>query len=341
MKLLVIRLSALGDVAMTVPVIDSLARQYPHLQITVLSRPFVQPLFAGMPANVSFRGTDVKQYKGIAGLWRLFRTLRKEGYSAVADLHDVLRTKVVRTLFRLSGIPVACIDKGRKEKKRLVGGKQKRQLATSFQRYAEVFARLHYPVTPRFTSIYKEGKGDLSLFSSLAEKRAGERWIGIAPFAAHAGKVLPEAVTEEVIRTLAQRPDYQVFLFGGGKTEAACLAQWAALAPNIHSVAGRLKLDGELSLMSHLDVMVSMDSANMHLASLSGTPVVSVWGATHPYAGFMGWGQCAEFAVQVDDLPCRPCSIYGNKPCRRGDYACLTRIKAADIVRTIEKAIHA
>ena len=91
----------------------------------------------------------------------------------------------------------------------------------------------------------------------------------------------------------------------------------------------------ELILMSNLDVMVSMDSANMHLASLVGTTVVSVWGATHPYAGFMGWNQKEENAVQVT-LPCRPCSIFGNKPCQRGDYACLRQIEPSDIIQKIE-----
>ena len=77
--------------------------------------------------------------------------------------------------------------------------------------------------------------------------------------------------------------------------------------------------------MSHLDVMLSMDSANMHLASLTGIPVVSVWGATHPMAGFLGYNQDPENVIQID-LECRPCSIYGNKPCQRGDYACLQNI---------------
>jgi ADP-heptose:LPS heptosyltransferase len=86
--------------------------------------------------------------------------------------------------------------------------------------------------------------------------------------------------------------------------------------------------------MSHLDVMLSMDSANMHMASLVATPVVSIWGATHPYAGFMGWGQDSANVIQVD-LDCRPCSIYGQKPCLRGDYACLNMIKPETIVEKI------
>ena len=90
--------------------------------------------------------------------------------------------------------------------------------------------------------------------------------------------------------------------------------------------------------MSHLDAMVSMDSSNMHLASLTGTPVVSVWGATHPYAGFLGWGQSTDNIVQID-LECRPCSIYGQKPCRRGDYACMNGIAPETIVDKIENIL--
>ena len=90
--------------------------------------------------------------------------------------------------------------------------------------------------------------------------------------------------------------------------------------------------------MSHLQVMISMDSANMHLASLVNTPVVSIWGATHPYAGFMGWNQRYENAAQVE-LDCRPCSIYGNKPCLRGDYACLKNISPEQIISKVESLL--
>ena len=90
--------------------------------------------------------------------------------------------------------------------------------------------------------------------------------------------------------------------------------------------------------MSHLDAMVSMDSANMHMASLVNCPVVSIWGATHPYAGFVGWGQKEENFVQLD-MPCRPCSIYGSKPCLRGDYACLSGIAPEVIADKVENLL--
>lgn len=337
MRLLVVRFSALGDVAMTVPVLHSLARRYPQLQITVVSRPFVESLFASLPSNVRFRGVDVKRYPGLWGLWRLFHELRREGVDAVADLHDVLRTQVLRTLFRLAGKRTASIDKGRSARRALVrqGVRRKlRQLPTSFARYEAVFARLGYPVQTDFRSIYPSGRGEVTLFQQVACSPDGKRWIGLAPFAAHRGKMLPAATVEALVSRLAYQPGVRLFLFGGGPREREVLERLSAAHANVQSVAGRLRLDGELALMSHLDVMLSMDSANMHLASLVGTRVVSVWGATHPFAGFLGWGQRQTDIVQLA-LPCRPCSIFGNKPCLRGDYACLTGISVEQLVERI------
>lgn len=342
MKLLVIRFSALGDVAMTVPVIDAVARTYPQTDITVLSRPFVQPLFAKMPANVHFCGIDLKRYKGLSGLFRLFRRLRhREHFDAVADLHNVLRTRVLRFFFRMTGIRMAHIDKGRSARKALIRPRHKvlRPLPTSFQRYADVFSRLGLPIADiGFRSIYGEGKGDTALFANLIDCHNTHTWIGFAPFAAHRGKQLPETTSESLIRQLSQRPGTLLFLFGG-KTDATRLEQWADGHRNTIVVAGRLTLEQELALISHLDVMVSMDSANMHLASAVGIPVVSVWGATHPLAGFMGWQQNVDNSVQEEHLCCRPCSVFGNKPCMRGDYACLTHISPASIIEKIENIL--
>lgn len=343
MRLLALRFSALGDVAMTVPVLTALANQYPQLEITVLSRPFMQPLFTGAPSNIHFRGIDVSKYKGIGGLFKLFREIKKEGnYDAIADLHDVLRSKILRTLFKLYGAKVAYIDKGRKDKKALTRPKHKimKQLPSSFARYEEVFRQLGYPVKTTFHSIFGKEKGDQALFQAVTGALDNKHWIGIAPFAAHKGKKLPQTTVIQLIQELSSHSDWRIFLFGGGKDEKELLEQWAANYPNVESLAGKLKLNEELALISHLDVMVSMDSANMHLASLTGTPVISVWGATHPFAGFMGWGQTTNNAIQVD-LPCRPCSIFGNKPCIRKDYACLTRITPEIIVRHIKHIINA
>ena len=320
MKLLVTRFSALGDVAMTVPVIYAVATQNEDIEITVMSKGFCAPLFAAMPANVTFRGVDfIKDYRGVNGLRRLVRSCGVDQFDAVADLHDVLRTKYIRFYAMLHGLQVAAIDKDRCGRAALVRqrDKQLEQQKTGFAKYQTVFETLGLKAD--LTRV-----GDLGF--AACEPQTDLPAIGIAPFAAHDGKIYPLEKMREVVRQLSDTGRCHIYLFGGGQKERDVLETWEKEFTNVSSVADRLGgLDKELALMKTLRCMVSMDSANMHLASLVDTPVVSVWGATHPYAGFMGWRQNEVNAIQVD-LPCRPCSIFGNKPCLRGNYDCMNAI---------------
>lgn len=372
---MVIRFSALGDVAMTVPVVWAVAHQYPEVRITVLSRAFARPFFENLAPNVNFMEADLKgEYRGVKGLNALYRRLTAKQFTHVADLHSVLRSNYLRMRFNIGRFKVAHIDKHRKMRHALVDHKKKvlRQLPTSFENYAEVFAKLGFPITLNNKTTDLAGNSDLQakVFHSIfppeggnleeikeclirgarcevrdtrsevrgarSEVRGSEKWIGIAPFAAHRGKIYPKEQMHEVVRLLTEQfPDSRIFLFGRGKDEDITFPQWVSEMPHCVFVSKQLAtMRQELILMSHLDVMLSMDSANMHLASLVGVPVVSVWGATHPMAGFMGWNQKADNAVQ-QDLACRPCSIYGQKPCLYGDFRCMTGIQSETIVKKI------
>src|SRR5215216_3653885 len=148
-SLLIFRFSSLGDVAMTVPVIQLLLQQHPELQVTFVSNHFVAPLFKNID-RLQFYAAHLKgKHKGVKGLYRLYKELkRKSSFDAIADLHDVLRTKVLRSFFSFSGKRFAVIDKGRKEKKELTRLKNKivHPLKTTFERYADVFKSLGLPV---------------------------------------------------------------------------------------------------------------------------------------------------------------------------------------------------
>jgi ADP-heptose:LPS heptosyltransferase len=215
------------------------------------------------------------------------------------------------------------------------------QQPTSFQNYVDVFAKLGYPVEVQFKSIFPEGGGNLNMLpKELCVKKSFEQWIGVAPFAAHEGKTYPPRLMHQVIEQLMEKyPKARILLFGRGPQEDQYFTEWCEQRAACVYVGKLLEsMHQELILMSHLDVMISMDSSNMHMASLTNTPVVSVWGATHPYAGFMGWGQAEENAVQIP-LDCRPCSIFGQKPCLRGDYACMRNIAPETIVEKVVKII--
>lgn len=340
-KILVIRLSAIGDVAMTVPVIYSAAKANPDDSFTVLTQAFLIPLFMNRPSNVEVIGINTKAAeKSLGGLLRFASALVKYDYDKVLDLHDVLRTMIIRSLFRLEGVPVFKLDKGRKERARLTNTKNKelKPLRPVIERYADVFRAAGLNYVDSFVSLYAECPPALSALQPIADTKSG-RWIGVAPFAKHSGKIYPIEEMEQVVATLAAQPDTTVFLFGARGYEEAVLEQWAYQYPKVISTVGRYSLDNELALMSQLDVLICMDSANMHFASLVGTTVVSIWGATHPYTGFYGYRQNPTHIVQAD-LPCRPCSIFGEKPCRRGDWACMTKIRPEMIIEKVEQVLH-
>ena len=316
-KILAYRFSAFGDVAMIVPVLKEFLAQNPDTEIVFVSRKNFADLFDGVE-RLTFRGVNLDDYKGFFGLRKLALELKKEFQpDFVADLHNVLRSKILTFFFKKT----ATLDKGRTEKKQLTRkeNKIKKPLKPTTERYADVFRKLGYT---------------LKLSHQLFPKSQHKSGIGFAPFAQHEGKMLPIEKFLELVKVLSQKN--QVYLFGGGKKEVEVLSKWEQELDNVTSLAGKLSLKEELKKISELEVMISMDSANMHLASLVGTRVVSVWGATHYFAGFLGYGQSENDIVEIKNLECRPCSVFGNKPCYRGDYACLNQIEISEILKKIE-----
>lgn len=339
-KILVTRFSAMGDVAMLAPVVSLVALQHPELRITVLTRKKFVPLFGWVPSNVEVKGINLSDYKGVFGLERLFNSLRKQGFDAVADLHDVLRTKYLHTRFRLTRTKVAVIDKQRKLKHAFIGhGMDADALRPMYERYADVFRRLGIEVSLNTDEkLFNLKHEDYQYVTKLAGKKAtGDKWIGIAPFAAHETKIYPLQKMQEVVNWCAQQ-GYKVFLFGGGDTEKSILETWEK--EGITNTIGRLSgLHNELLLISRLDLMVCMDSSNMHIAAMLGVPTLSIWGATHPNAGFFPWGTSRQNTIEIIDLPCRPCSIYGSKPCKTGDFRCMNDISAELIEKRIAELL--
>lgn len=329
--ILVMRFSSMGDVAMTVPVVKALLVQNPELHITYVSRPQFAVFFSDIP-RLNFFSADLdNNYKGFTGIAKLYKQLKKQAkYNSVADLHDSLRTKILRRLFSMASVPYAFIDKGRAEKKLLTRFPNKvlQPLKRTVERYADVFRGLGYGIELdyKLTKLPKPLTADI--IAITGDK--AQPWVGISPFAKHEGKTYPPEKMEAVINELSKQ-DIKIFLFAGSMAEKGICESWASAYENVISVVRLLNMEQELVLINNLDVMLSMDSAGMHLASLEGTPVVSIWGATHHYAGFLGYGQ-SEDDIVADNIECRPCSVYGDRPCFRKDYACMHRIQTKMIL---------
>ena len=346
---LVIRLSALGDVALMAPLVHDYATSNPDIRFTVAGPPLLSPLFAGMD-NVEYLGLKKKQ-----SFIKIYKILNGVEADTVVDLHKVNRVGFALTLLRLRHLfnfhfRICALRKGKLTRWLYLHHWYRKPRKPQYQRYDEVFRRAGLKNTqpPKQSNI----GSTRSPTSVQAIKQSVT--IGIAPFSQHKGKIWPWENTCRLVRMLSER-GYHVLLFGS-KEEAPQLESLALsalpllTAPAVPSLregcpeggvgyggggnkdlgqveclAGKQSFAEELGIIKNLTLMVSMDSSNMHFASALGVPVVSIWGATHPDFGFYPPQQERGNALCAN-LPCQPCSAFGSKPCRFGDYRCLAAI---------------
>ena len=333
----------MGDVALTIPVLQSVAVQNPNVKLTILTKKPFAPIFYLIP-NLEILTPDFKKsYKGIFGLFKLYKGLKeKRQFDMIIDLHNVLRSNILNFFFRFNRVPIYKIDKGRTEKTKFTAKDHPEieQLQHVTERYADVFRKAKLKVD---LSNYKK---PLFKITKNVEKFLSDKntpFIGIAPFAAHETKQLPlEKMRKIIAQLIFQYPNSSIFIFGGGKKERRLADELISNFKKVYSAIGEFTLVEELILMQQMEVMLTMDSSNMHLARLVDTPVVSIWGSTHPYLGFSAFGQSDKrmsIQVSTNRLACRPCSVYGNKPCHRGDFACMNLIKESIVVKKMSKII--
>jgi len=338
--ILVLRFSALGDVALTVPVIKAFLALNKDVSIVMVSEKNCAGLFSGID-RLSFEGFDLKgEFKGFRGIFRIFNQLRKKyAFSMVADLHGVIRTHILRFLFEAARRKTEVINKGRIEKYALVRKENKifRPLPHATERYADVFRRLGFKISLPQREDIVVGQGKTPIPGNEQTSVDAVVKIGFAPFAKHAAKIYPLDKFKEIVQYF-DRPPYQLYFFGGKGAERLLLADWEGHVRRAVPMASTSSIADELEIMREMRAVVTMDSANMHLASLVDVPVVSLWGPTHPYAGFYGFKQDPLNAVQVN-LSCRPCSVFGNTTCWRGDHACMEQISPAMVEERLLKLV--
>ena len=349
MRILVIRFSAMGDVALTVPAIRRIIQENPALEIVFLSNPFFAPFFKDID-RFQFRPVNLKIYAGIRGIWKLYQELKSDKpFDQILDLHGSLRSRILSIFFKLDNLPIYRIDKGKAEKKKAIRTHHKilKPLFTSTNRYLNVFK----------DAGFKMGKGyfpfedpNLSSKSSNWEGIQGyvgftninsNKKIGWAPFAGFELKEMPWIKQVKLVQDiLALKKDLEIILFSSPGQKSNLLPFYEGLnsedSDRIHNSFDLCQgLEEELKLMQSLDLMVSMDSGNLHMAALLGVKVLGIYGTTHPFLGFSPFLQGFTGVFQREDLSCRPCTVFGNGKCYRGDFACMNQIPDDLLIRKI------
>jgi ADP-heptose:LPS heptosyltransferase len=327
----------MGDVAMTLPVLQKALRENPNLEIVLLTQNTFASLFENNE-RLFVHPVSLSQFQGFFGLWRLFRQLTsKYTIHQVADLHDVLRSRIIRLFFRLFGIPIFSIKKDRHSKQRILATKKTEPLVHTTARYTQVFENAGFSMSANPFPLP-------AVSITMADQAVIDRYllqftppyVAFAPFAKHATKMLPLNQSSQLIAALTS--SHTVFLLGGNedRSNMETLTEKHVRTFMIND----LSFIQQVGLMQRMDAVITMDSANMHLAAIQQVPVVSLWGATHPCFGFNGIQTDPNGIVETYvTLPCRPCSVFGNKPCTNKQHPmqCMTSIKTEQITTAFFK----
>ncbi|MBQ9577059.1 MAG: glycosyltransferase family 9 protein [Muribaculaceae bacterium] len=338
-NVLVMRLSVLGNVAMTIPVLYPVCRANPDTRFIMLTKKWPATMFHDRPANLKVVDYDVNEnHSGLFGLLKLAAHLHKlYDIDAVADLHNVTGTWVVDAYLMFKGAKVVRLDRENPKRKALVTHRTTEPVTPIHERYRWVFRELGFETPDDFTKLY-DGR-PLPVSPIVPRKEPGQRWIAISPFSSHRQKAYPLELMEQVIARLTEQENYFLFLMGGGKSEKIALRPIAKKYKNVISMAEvKHKFIDEYALLGNCDLMLTMESANMHLASLVDLQAMTIWGPTSPACGYLGYNQVVEDDIQLD-MDCRPCSITGDKPCKFGDFRCLKNIDPDDIARRVIEAV--
>jgi ADP-heptose:LPS heptosyltransferase len=221
----------------------------------------------------------------------------------------------------------------------LIKGKKKIRLEHSVERYCDVFTKAGYPVIPSKDKWIVPSPG-ITLKAEFINKMQGGLNIGVAPYAKHKLKMWPEDNMIRLLALISEKHKCRFWFFGGDE-DSEKLTSLQTKIPGSTSLAGKLSLEEELVFMSRLDLMIAMDSSNMHMAALVGIKVISIWGGTDPLCGFAAWMQPDNFSIRipVEELTCRPCTIYGKGECKRGDFACMNWLTPEIVFQKIEKLV--
>lgn len=329
-RILLLRLSSIGDVILTTPLIRVLRRRHPDAHLAYCTRPAFAPLVAEHPALDDLIVFDPKTEP----LGTLARRLRAGRFTYLLDLHGVLRTRALRLM-----VPGRWRGYRKRRVARAALIRFKRNLYLDAVPEAERFFE-----AARGLDVRPDGDPAELYLSAAARERAGQ-WLArhgladapfavLAPGAAHFTKRWPLEHWSELARDLAAQ-GRELLVVGGPEDVAAGDAIARAAGTRGRSAAGLFSLQETAAALAAARAVVAGDTGVMHMATAMRTPVVTLFGPTVRAFGFAPYR--APAAVLERDLPCRPCSAQGGPACPLGHHRCLRDIVPADVVGALAR----
>lgn len=330
MKILLIRFSSLGDAVLATAAVEALREDLPEAEVHVLTKPAFQDIFRNNPGI-----KKLLHWNPAKGLLALASQIRAEKYDYIVDLHGNLRTRVLRRL-----APDAKWTRYRK-------GSMRRRAAVLLKRpnflgtrhvvdnYIEALKPLGVDPRRRLPRLYPDAANEIKIEKELQLAGWTEKMpvLALAPGARWKTKAWPKDKWIELLAALNE--DDRVFsvLIGGSEDRAMCAEILKASNARGANMAGKFSIPETAALLRKSRLLVSNDSAPMHIAGSVGTPVVALFGPTVKGFGFYPLGE--RDVVLEKELSCRPCSLHGDENCPKGHHRCLDNITVSEVLETI------
>ncbi|MBR9977567.1 MAG: lipopolysaccharide heptosyltransferase II [Bacteroidetes bacterium] len=331
-KVLLIRLSSIGDIILCTPMLRAIKQAFPECEVHFLTRKEFAPLLLHDPHIDHLLSMDTEE--GRTGLAAMNLALMREQYDAVFDLHNNFRS---RTLRNGTSARIHHVDKRVFRRLLLVWMKWNRygESVPVPQRYIETALRYGIRADTAGPRLYPPDESYLEVRLKLrtAGMDPSQPAKGICPGAKHATKRWPAAHYVELARRLAG--DGQHLLLFGSKEDVDTAAEIKRAAPQfVHDLTGRLSLMETAAAMRHCQLIIANDSGLMHMATAMKVPVIALFGSTVREFGFFPYHSPAA-VLEVDGLPCRPCTHIGRARCPEDHFACLRAIGVEDVLAAI------
>ncbi len=352
-RILAIRFSSMGDIVLTSPVTRRLSKICPGAEIDFLTRNEYASLARSLPGV-----SQVQCFEPEKGLWRIVSRLRRKRYDLVVDLHGNIRSRLVGLAG--GGRRVVRYDKRRFTRMAMVAlPRRSAAVPHTVDRYLDVLNALEGIDAggaggPRDAASHDDAPGKHEdrtpelIVDASAEEEVAERLaiagigpevpvLAVAPGAAHGPKRWPPDRFARVADQLAKTHGMRVLLLGSDRDRSVVAEVSGAMTERAVDWSGATDLTLLPAAVSRCQLMVSNDSGPMHVATAVGTPVVGVFGATHPRLGFAPLGP-DDAAVSLD-LTCSPCSLHGDRACRFGTHACMEDLPPERVISEAERRL--
>lgn len=330
-KVLILRLSSIGDILLTTPFIRQAGAAFPGAQIDfVVKKAFSELVRFNPNLNTVY---EVKPEQGRKGLREIKQRLKEQGYDYVFDLHHNFRTKSLT-----SGLNKTVIHKDRFKRALLVYLKRNRygEIIPIPDRYLQTGARAGVKDDGKGLELFWPSSTETKTDALFAEMNIREQPIALAPGAAHATKRWPREYFTETIRDICSFYPGKIVLLGSASEREELQA--LALNSEVLNLAGKLSLLESASVLKRARLLVTNDSGLMHMASAVATPSIALFGSTVKEFGFFPY-RSKSVVLEDNTLNCRPCSHIGRADCPKGHFKCMRNLTPNMVLRELKKEI--